>query len=865
MDKILNQYAGEKSRRQFLKSAVLSSVGLAVGRLRALSAPTNAAKIPLTLVQQGKSTYSICVSEAASPSEKHAAEELQKFLEEMSGARLPIVTDAEKPEGDLVLVGNSKLVEQLALKVPFESLGSEGVVLRTAGSRILIVGGRQRGTMYGVYSFLEKLGCRWFTRDLSVIPKKATLTVGPLDETQKPAFEYREASFWESFDKDWAARNKMNGASMNLDDSTGGKFEYYPFVHTSYLILPPDKFFSDHPEYYALVDGKRRSENAQLCLTNPDVLQLTVTTVLEWIDQHPEASIYSVSQNDCEGWCECDNCRRVEQEEGGAHSGPILRFVNAVAAEVAKQHPEKLIDTLAYWYSEAPPLHVRPLPNVRIRLCPIGACEAHAYTNCKDDTYFLGHLRAWSKITKQLYIWHYVTNFAHYLLPFPDFDELAADIPMYRESGVVGIFQEGDYAGGGGGENAELRSYVMARLLWNPRVDVDKIIDEFMAAYYGQAARPMRAYFDVLHRQVRPAPRGKGHHMWIYTNPGAPYLSDDLLAPALKLFHEAESAAADDATRTRVRKARLSIDYVRLMHAKAFEVRDGSYAPANLDRLKERFQSFMNDVRSFGITELHEGAPLTLDEEIFNKLIQPYRVATLENTYVRVDVVPELGGRIIRMIDRRSGHDVLHRPDPGEPAYPDVGGLDVAVYSDYLAPRPYHATWELEPQAGPPELRLIGSFANGLKANRVLRLGKDARYLQTETILENGGTSAVDAVLQSRCVAGLRDMKTSTLSIRRQDRSIVFQKLIEAGQEPKGSQVYEGSELPEGEWRVSDVGPALTLNNRFPKGQVSRCTARWTGKTENSLSLGIWSTKHTLAPGETLKLETDYGITARIS
>src|SRR5208337_4208638 len=118
----------DKSRRQFLKSAVLSSVGLATGRIRALSAPLNAAKEPLSLVKQGKSTYSICTSETASPSERHAAEELQKFLEEMSGARLPIVTDSESPEGDLVLVGNSKLVQQLAPRIPLERLGSEGFV-----------------------------------------------------------------------------------------------------------------------------------------------------------------------------------------------------------------------------------------------------------------------------------------------------------------------------------------------------------------------------------------------------------------------------------------------------------------------------------------------------------------------------------------------------------------------------------------------------------------------------------------------------------------------------------------------------------------------------------------------------------------
>ena len=855
-----NPDRNDKSRRKFLKSAVLSGVGFAAGRISALSNPFNAAKEPLTLAKQGKSTYSICISETASPSEKHAADELQRFLEEMSGARLPIVTDAEKVEGDLVLVGNSKLVEQLASTIPLERLGPEGFVLRTAGNRMLIVGGRQRGTMYGVYTFLGKLGCRWFTRDVSVIPKKSTIIVEPLDELQKPAFEYREPYFTEALDKDWAARNKVNGSAMNLDDSTGGKFIYFPFVHTFYTILPPEKYFSDHPEYYALVDGKRRSERAQLCLTNANVLLLTIKTVLEWIEQHPEASIYSVSQNDCEGWCECDKCQRVEQEEGGAHSGPILRFVNAVAAEVGKKHPEKLIDTLAYWYSEPPPLHVRPLPNVRIRLCPIGVCEAHSYATCQEDVYFMDHLRAWSKITNQIYIWHYVTNFAHYLLPFPDFDELAANIPMYRKNGVVGIFLEGDYAEGGGGEGAELRSYVMARLLWNPSVDVNKIIDEFMTACYGKAARPMRAYFDLLHRQVRPAPQGNGRHMWIYSNPGSPYLSEDFLAQSLKLFHEAESAAADDASKARVAKARLSIAYTKLMHAKAFEVRNGSYAPANLEQLKEDFRSFMNDVRSFGITQLHEGAALTVDEENFSKLIRPYRVATLEDAALRVDVAPELSGRIIRLVDRKTGKDALRRPDPGERSYPDVGGLSVAVYSDYLAARPYEATWETEPQTGPTELRLTGTFANGLKARCVMRLAKDEPALQTETTLENGGASALDVVLQSRCVVGPRSMDRAVLSFRQQDGKTVEQKLIEPGQEPRGSKVYDGSEQPDGEWTLVEAGIGPLLFNRFPKDQVSRCFARWTGKTENSVTWGIWSAKRTLAPGETLKLEAGYGI-----
>jgi hypothetical protein len=297
----------------------------------------------------------------------------------------------------MVLVGNSAALRALKLNIPFRDLGPEGFILRTAGPHLVIVGGQRRGSMYGVYTFLEKLGCRWFAVGVSRIPRIRTVTVPIMNEVQKPAFEYREPFFSEAADRDWAARNKMNGVLMKLDAATGGKVQYYPFVHSFNALVPPEKYFRDHPEYFSLIDGKRRAERSQLCLTNPDVLRVGVESVERWIAEHPEATIFSVSQNDWTGWCECDNCRRVEQEEGGTHSGPLLRYVNALAAEIERKHPDKLIDTLAYWYTEDPPAKVRPHANVRIRLCPIGVCEAHPYGQCSRSAYFVKNLNAWSK------------------------------------------------------------------------------------------------------------------------------------------------------------------------------------------------------------------------------------------------------------------------------------------------------------------------------------------------------------------------------------------------------------------------------------------------------------------------------------
>ncbi|MEN6533212.1 MAG: DUF4838 domain-containing protein [Bryobacteraceae bacterium] len=817
--------------------------------LLAFSVVANAG--PLVIARDGGSRYTICLSDQASPSEKRGAEELQRFLEEMSGAKLPIVAESAKPKGSLILVGQSGITDRLKLKIAFDQLGPEGFVLKTAKKHIVIAGGRQRGTMYGVYAFLEKLGCRWFSPDVSRIPKMKTITVPALYETGKPAFEYREPFFTEAFNKDWAARNKTNGDHTQLDESTGGKVKYYPFVHSFYEMLPPDKYFGEHPEYYSLIDGKRRVDRGQLCLTNPDVLRLGVEAVRRWIKEHPEATIFSVSQNDWQGWCECDRCRRVEEEEGGVHSGPILRYVNALAEEIEKTNPDKLIDTLAYWYTEKPPLKVRPRPNVRIRLCPIGACEAHPYEKCSRNAYFVKNLRAWSKITNQLYIWHYNTNFAHYLIPFPDFDELMADLPMYRRNGVVGLFLQGAYATGGGGENAELRSYVMAKLLWNPSVDTNRLIDEFHETYYGRAAKTMREYFNLLHNEVRMPPSGKGTHIWIFV---VPEYSEEFLPAAKKLFAKAESEAENEAVLARVRKARLSIDYLELLKAMRFEVRNGSYAPVGLDGLKERFDGFLSAVRGYGIQRLHEWWGLDWDEKYFAESMKPFRVVTLENERLRVDVAPDLTGRVIRMIDKKTGRDAVRRIDLGERTAPDVGGLAAFAYPDFVS-RPFEAKWRLEGEPSASEVKLLGRCLNGLRMTRVIRLA--GATVETETTLENPSTSPIEAVLQSRFEADASPIDDASAAWRRKDGTPGGRKIIDPEEEPSGSENYAEGAVPDGEWSLLS-GSAARLVNRFPSADAERTQLSWTGKGAHKVTLTVWSKKKTLATGESIRLASSY-------
>lgn len=794
------------------------------------------------LVRDGTSGHTIVVSRGAPPAERHAAAELQKFLREISGASLPVADDGRRVRGPLVLVGRSSALRRIAPDLPPPDLGPEGFVIASRGPHLVIAGGGPRGTLYGVYEFLEGLGCRWFTSDVTRIPKLRTVPLPRAPIRQQPAFEYREPFFTEAFDRDWAARNRSNGHHAQLDASTGGKISYYPFVHSFYQLVPPEKYFDSHPEYFSLVDGQRRRERAQLCLTNPDVLRIATQTVERWIAEHPEATIFSVSQNDWEGWCECDRCRRVEEEEGGAHSGPLLRFVNALAEEVGKRHPDKLIDTLAYWYTEAPPLRVRPRPNVRIRLCPIGICTAHSFATCPRSMYFYRNLQAWSKMTDRLYVWHYNTNFTHYLLPFPDFDELAADIPLYRALGVKGLFMQGAYPPGGGGEMAWLRAWVIARLLWDPSRDARKLVDEFLEGVYGRAAGPLRKYFDLLHSEVRPAPAGRGLHLWIFN---VPEYSPRLLEEGMRLFDEAEKSAENEDVRRRIRKDRLSLEYLALLWNMRYEVRGARYGPASLDALRSQAAAFLGRVREHGIQSLHEGRTLDFDGKFFAGL-REYEVITLENRQWRADIAPELGGRVIRLFDKVRNRELLRPPPLGDLRYPDTGGIIATLHRTRLSPA-WPVRWQLERPAD-DQLLLAARLENGLRARHRIRL--TPRGLSLETRLDNPTAETLEAAIQHRADAAPADIDAETLAYMEPAGAAVRRKLIEPGQEPAGRLVLDTPSLPQGGWWIEPAGFFASFT------EADRAILQWTARSPPAVVFSHWTRSHPLAPGAALRLES---------
>jgi hypothetical protein len=504
----------------------------------------------------------------ASAAEKRAADELRTHLKQMAGVEPPLSTDDQpKPHGAILLGASNTHLKPLNVTLDPAKLGEEGFLLRTVGDDVIVAGAGPRGTLYGATTLLEKLGVRWFTPSITRVPNRKTIPLDALDEIQLPAFEYRQPYIKEALDKNWAARLKTNGQFSGLDDSTGGAIVYGEFVHTFDKLVPPE-LFSTHPEYFPLINGKRENGYVQRCLTNSDVLKLTIETVRRWMKNSPNATIFSVSQNDCFKFCECDACKAIEEKFGGKHSGVYLWFVNQVAEAVEKEFPDKLIDTLAYQFTEAAPAGIKPRKNVRVRLCPMIVCESHLYESCQHEptVKFAARLHKWASLTDALYIWHYNTNFTHYLAPFPDFRQFPDSIRLYQRMGVKGVFFQGSYSSLGGAE-AELRAYVMAKLAWDPTLDADALVTEWMKGVYGEpAAGPMRKWFDLLHeRFARP-----GNHLHVHADSILAYLTPDLMTQGAALMDEAEKHAAGDAAAIKqIARERLCIRYVQIVTTRA--------------------------------------------------------------------------------------------------------------------------------------------------------------------------------------------------------------------------------------------------------------------------------------------------------
>lgn len=586
----------------------------------------------IQIVAKGVSSHSIVISAEASASERNAAKQLKKYLGDMSGCQLPILQDVDpSPQGPTIVIGDSKRTAELLPGFDVGSLKEEGIAIKTVGDNILLLGSRTRGSLYAVYTFLERLGVRFYSPTVERVPQQASVSFPATEYTHVPSFHFRLVTYVQYLNPEYSSKVKINMNPLSLP-AVGGNLpiSVRHMTHTFYQLVPPEKHFDAHPEYFAMVKGQRRKEDAQLCLTNPGAIRTATETVLEWMRQDPVSRSFGVVQNDCLGYCECDQCRALDEKEE-SHAGSLIFFCNEIARAVAQQYPEldmdgvprKMIHTIAYTYTQKPPKTIKPEPSLTIVMCHMyPSCDSHSIQVCPLNKAYREDMAGWLAYSPRMLVWHYVVDFTHFCLPFPNFNAIRADLPWYKEMGVSGVLCQAAISG----ELSELRHYVCAKLLWDVNESVDTLVDDFMEGFFGPAAQPMRAYFDLIHKQVQDPER----HMHLYSGLEAGYLPPEVGDEISRLFDEAEAMVIEQPDYlNRVRKERLADWYTHLIRHPKFVAKDGYIETDDREDRIAWLQKFLTTAKANGIIRHCEDLPLSVFERRQKFLCERHDILSL--------------------------------------------------------------------------------------------------------------------------------------------------------------------------------------------------------------------------------------------
>jgi len=523
-----------------------------------------------TLFRNGQTDYGIVNKCPNSLTISYAVSELQSTLQDISGIIFNVKEGSKK-----IYVGTKDTFASIPEIGVLDGKSYESFVYFNKTSDIYIISNSERGCLYGVYSFLEnELGCRWYSKDIKVIPQRKAWRFRRLFYYETPGILFRNILYKGVVDNGTTAahiRSNWEISYNGVDESyrKGGAFVTWG-AHSLSKLVPVERYFDSHPEYFSLREGKRQSKNTQLCLTNPAVLQICIEGLRDIIKSDSSFFQYIISQYDNLHYCKCDECTKVAEHYGG-QSGLMLWFVNQIAEALEDEFPEALFGMTAYQYTRNAPKNIKPRENVSVRLSDIECCFSHPLSHCEHNESFMKDLVGWSKLTDKLFVTDYVVSFKDYLAPYPNFNIFQDNIRTLRDNNVIGIFEMGAY-NTDGAEFADLRTYVLGKLLWNPDCDVDALIKDYMKNVYGKSAKYVLQYFKML----QGLPDNKTHLSCLKTNKDDLY-TEDFIEKGISVFEKALKAADNEETLKRVESAALPVYYIQCRNNPRRAIQDGSF------------------------------------------------------------------------------------------------------------------------------------------------------------------------------------------------------------------------------------------------------------------------------------------------
>lgn len=548
----------------------------------------------MVLSSNGLTKYHIVVSTDASDEEKYAAQLLQEYIYKISGSKVPVVNKCKKIHNEEIHIGNTA-------ESKIGSVEDDSIRVIRKGSSLYFNAKDGNGVMYAVFDFMEKyLGVRIFTKDQDYYPTDSNLTIKNIS-----SYSFKPVNNFRSVNSTFLRQDK-NLKRWLRANTTEDMFANGYFVHTILKLCSPKEYFDSHPEYFAIVNGKR--DRGQICWTNDDVFEIVKKNLSKSMYLQPNKQVWSVSQEDNDIVCSCDKCKKLI-EENKSNAAPVIYFVN----KIAKAFPDKTISTLAYRFSRKCPENMTLENNVQIMLCSIEVDRNKTIEEQSNgSSSFAYDLEQWGKLTKNIFLWDYECDFDYYVSPFPNLHVLQPNIQFFVRNNAFDHFQQANCDTGH--EFSELKNYLIAKLLWDPYINVDSTITEFCDNYYGKAGKLIKTYINETEQE---AIKEKGNvRLDIYGSPVA--LKDNILRKEnldkwSKLFDKAESLVKNDSTYLlRVKTCRLPLQYAIMEIAKTdmygtngwFENIDNKWVvKQNMSQMLEDFHNICTQIEVKDINE----------------------------------------------------------------------------------------------------------------------------------------------------------------------------------------------------------------------------------------------------------------------
>ncbi|MDO8544532.1 MAG: DUF4838 domain-containing protein [Opitutaceae bacterium] len=488
-----------------------------------LAATVHAEKI--SLAENGRALLPIVISDHANDDTRRAAAELAGVLKRISGAEFALGT---KSEARGIVLGTAK--DFPGFIEPNDAITArEDYRLRSEPGRLLLIGQTPAAVEHAMWDLLHRLGYRQFFpgQTWEIVPPLSSLSID-IDVTVSPNYHARRIWFGfgalkerEAVYDEWCRRNRAtSGIALNSGHS--------------YLAMMSrhQGEFAQHPEYLALVGGRR--QGPKFCIANIGLRKLFVDDALAQIVRNPSLDSISCDPSDGGGWCECADCARI-----GSISDRALLLANEVAAAVNAQKPGRLVGMYAY-SQHSPPPTIQAHPQVVISVA----------TSFIRGGYTVEQLLAgWHAKARTLGIREYFgVNIWDRDLPGAarggNIDYLRTTIPQFRQAGVRFMSAESSDNFGPNG----LGYYLAARILWdvNEAKNIEALTADFLEKAFGPARAPMAKFYALLDGTKRQP------------------LSDDLVGRMYRQLDEARGLTTAGSIRARLDDLALYTRYVEL-------------------------------------------------------------------------------------------------------------------------------------------------------------------------------------------------------------------------------------------------------------------------------------------------------------